>query len=92
MRGKYVPSLLAAIGQVLEDHMIAIGFMTDEGAFPSDQGHRLPRVVQLGAEPDTKEGKETGARFQQCPKCGQASLMRQEDCDTCTNCAYSKCG
>ncbi|MDG2032596.1 MAG: adenosylcobalamin-dependent ribonucleoside-diphosphate reductase, partial [Rhodospirillales bacterium] len=92
MHGKYVPSLLAAIGQVLEDHMIAIGFMTYEGAAPSDQAIRQPKVVQLGADPDKQEVKGTGSLFRQCPKCGQASLMRQEDCDTCASCAYSKCG
>ena len=92
MRGKYVPSLLAAIGQVLEDHMISIGFMTNEGAVPANQALRQPKVVQLGADLDTEEVKGTGSRFRQCPKCGQASLMRQEDCDTCASCAYSKCG
>ncbi len=92
MRGKYVPSLLAAIGQVLEDHMIAIGFMTDEGEFPPDRAVRQPKVVELGADPATEDVKGAGSRFRQCPKCGQASLMRQEDCDTCASCAYSKCG
>ena len=29
MGGRYVPSLLAAIGEVIERHMIAIGFMPD---------------------------------------------------------------
>jgi len=28
MKGKYVPSILAAIGNILEQHMIAIGFFT----------------------------------------------------------------
>ena len=31
-------------------------------------------------------------RLRQCPKCGAASLIRQEGCDTCTSCDYSKCG
>jgi ribonucleoside-diphosphate reductase alpha chain len=30
--------------------------------------------------------------LRQCPKCGQAALIRQEDCDICTSCGYSKCG
>ncbi len=90
MRGKYVPSLLAAIGQVLEDHMIAIGFIADEGQFPSNQDIARPKVVQIRSGTDESSG--TDSRFQQCPKCGQASLIRQEDCDTCISCAYSKCG
>ena len=30
--------------------------------------------------------------LRQCPKCGAASLIRQEGCDVCTACTYSKCG
>jgi len=78
MGGRYVPSLLAAIGEVIEKHMIAIGFL----AAPGEGEARDRKVVNL-------EGRSL---MRQCPKCGQASLMRQEDCDTCTNCGYSKCG
>ena len=80
MRGRYVPSLLAAIGEVIETHMIDIGFIQ-----PQEQTLRpeaMRRVVGLAADP----------RFRQCPKCGSPSLVRQEDCDTCSSCGYSKCG
>jgi ribonucleoside-diphosphate reductase alpha chain len=77
MDGKYVPSLLAAIGDVIEQHMIAIGFMSRP-----DSGEReLRKVVNL---PD-------GQRLPTCPKCSQAALVRQEGCDLCTSCGYSKC-
>jgi ribonucleoside-diphosphate reductase alpha chain len=26
-----------------------------------------------------------------CPTCNLPSLIRQEGCDTCTGCGYSKC-
>ncbi|AVM75359.1 adenosylcobalamin-dependent ribonucleoside-diphosphate reductase [Magnetospirillum gryphiswaldense] len=81
MGGKYVPSLLAAIGEVIERHMIAIGFVADdaEDDLPEDVDQR--KVVNL-----------SGARLRHCPKCGQPALLRQEGCDTCTSCGYSKCG
>ena len=46
MEGKYVPSLLAAIGEVIERHMIEIGFL------PARPGHdeRHAQVVNLDAE------------------------------------------
>jgi ribonucleoside-diphosphate reductase alpha chain len=69
--GKYVPSLLAAIGGVIERHMIEIGFLVPQ--------------ARAGA------GPVTGLPLRQCPKCGGLSLMRQEGCDTCTACAYSRC-
>jgi ribonucleoside-diphosphate reductase alpha chain len=84
MGGRYVPSLLAAIGDVLEHHMIDIGFLPSpkerrEGRLDTE-GPAMKQVVGL---PD--------ARFRQCPKCGQASVIRQENCDVCVSCAYSKC-
>ena len=80
--GKYVPSLLAAIGQVIENHMKHIGFLPGDDAVAETE----VKVVNL---------RETGghalAPFRQCPKCGEAGLVRQENCDICTGCGYSKC-
>jgi ribonucleoside-diphosphate reductase alpha chain len=81
MEGQYVPSLLAAIGDVIERHMIAIGFIAPHRDRRHDLAER--QVVNLpGTQP----------RMAQCPKCGQAALIRLEGCDQCTNCDYSKCG
>ncbi|MDX1710622.1 MAG: adenosylcobalamin-dependent ribonucleoside-diphosphate reductase [Rhodovibrionaceae bacterium] len=80
--GKYVPSLLAAIGEVIERHMIDIGFLPAERA---SQPQRRAEVVNLG---------ETGGSRvlpRQCPKCGAAAMIRQEGCDLCTSCGHSKC-
>ncbi|MEE2998485.1 MAG: adenosylcobalamin-dependent ribonucleoside-diphosphate reductase [Pseudomonadota bacterium] len=86
LKGRYIPSLLAAIGSVLEEHMIAIGFIKMQNALDEDDIITKPKIMTLH---DSAEEKNN--RFRQCPKCGQAGLIRQESCDTCTNCAYSKC-
>ena len=39
-----------------------------------------------------QEEARPGAGLAQCPKCGQPSLVRQEGCDICTSCGYSRCG
>jgi ribonucleoside-diphosphate reductase alpha chain len=83
MGGKYVPSLLAAIGDVIERHMIDIGFIAGRGEGP--KAIAAKQVVNLPTGP-------AAARMAQCPKCGQASLIRLEGCDQCTSCDYSKCG
>ena len=82
MEGRYVPSLLAAIGGVIEQHMIEIGFLQPEGITGNSE---QKAVVNLG-------NPAGDTRFAQCPKCGSASLIRQEGCDLCTACGYSKCG
>jgi ribonucleoside-diphosphate reductase alpha chain len=81
MGGRYVPSLLAAIGEVIEKHMIDIGFIPASGGGRAAPDQPVRQVVGLAHDP----------RFRQCPKCGAPSLIRQEDCDTCTSCGYSKC-
>lgn len=92
--GRYVPSLLAAIGEVIERHMIATGFLRRPGELAEDkEAARQPKVVSLGGGEDAANpGAAPRAPFHQCPKCAQASLIRQEGCDTCTSCGYSKCG
>jgi ribonucleoside-diphosphate reductase alpha chain len=84
MGGRYVPSLLAAIGEVIERHLIEIGFMADPNAQREEKA-----VLALAANAETPKPL-SGLR--QCPKCGQPGLIRSEGCDTCTSCGYSKCG
>ena len=81
--GKYVPSLLAQIGSVLEQHMIEIGFL------PKSGGEEMEKVEVAHA---VGEQGDARTRFRQCPRCGQAGLANQEGCDTCVSCGYSKCG
>ena len=96
MGGRYIPSLLAAIGEVIERHMLDTGFLRRPGEMAEDHhAAEMPKVVAVGGE-DVSEGGEApsgpAAAFRQCPKCAQPSLIRQEGCDTCTSCGYSKCG
>ena len=79
MEGKYVPSILAAIGGVIERHMIHTGFIEGEGMGLKSDPHA--QVVNL----DTPRG-------QACPKCGQYDLRMVEGCMTCGSCGHSKCG
>ena len=95
MEGRYVPSLLAAIGGVIERHLVEIGFLA-----PADQ----PRITEAaeqrlrlaaGAREPASDGSGDGpvaAALGQCPNCGAAALTHQEGCDVCLNCGYSRCG
>ena len=77
MRGRYVPSLLAAIGEIIERHLMAIGFIPDREA--STEVER--QIAVAGGE----------GRFRTCPRCSSTSLVKVEGCDTCLSCGYSKC-
>ena len=79
VKGKYIPSILAAIGGVIETHMINTGFIEGEGmGLKTDP---TAEVVNLG----TPRGKA-------CPSCGQYDLQMVEGCMTCRSCGHSKCG
>ena len=79
MDGRYVPSLLAAIGGIIERHMLEIGF--------------IDHPVDLTASDDDEdgEGARQAKRALYCPKCSQPALVFQEGCHTCRACGYSKC-
>ena len=78
MEGKYIPSILAAIGGVIERHLIDIGFIAGEG---------------LGLKSDPKAAVvAVGARGASCPACGAQEMRMVEGCMTCGACGHSRCG
>ncbi len=85
MEGRYVPSLLAAIGGVIERHLRAIGFLNSPAGL---EEVAVPRRREEGGSDATSQQQRPG----QCPRCGNASLMRQEGCTLCSDCGYSNCG
>ncbi len=80
VRGKYIPSILAAIGGVIEQHMIETGFLAGEG-LGLKEDPQAKQVVNL----DNNRGKA-------CPSCGQYDMQMVEGCMTCRSCGHSKCG
>ncbi|MFD1508197.1 adenosylcobalamin-dependent ribonucleoside-diphosphate reductase [Lacimonas salitolerans] len=77
--GKYIPSILAAIGGVLERHMVSIGFLEGEG-------------MGLKSDPQAQVVNMDGNRGKSCPSCGQYGMRMIEGCMTCGSCGHSKCG
>jgi ribonucleoside-diphosphate reductase alpha chain len=80
MEGKYIPSILAAIGGVIERHLIDIGFIAGEGLGLKSDPKAL--LMAVGEAP----------RGPACPNCGAYEMRMIEGCMTCGNCGHSKCG
>ncbi|SIS60220.1 ribonucleoside-diphosphate reductase class II [Roseivivax lentus] len=78
VKGKYIPSILAAIGGVIEQHLIAIGFLEGEG-------------MGLKSDPRAQVVNLDGPRGKACPSCGQYEMRMVEGCMTCASCGHSKC-
>lgn len=75
--GKYVPSLIAAIGNVILGHIGRLG----QGAAVADE-----------ASPAVQPAEPAAAVGAQCPSCGEFGMKKEAGCDTCPSCGYSKCG
>ena len=93
MEGRYVPSILAAIGGVIERHLAETSFVGDpvlqtatEGGIPSaghgDAEARPADVVSL-------KRKKPGSS---CANCGGFDVRMVEGCVNCLDCGHSKCG
>ncbi len=81
MSGSYVPSLLAAIGNVVADHMTEIGYGDFKGA-----------VVDQELEGEVEIVQTTIAPQHQCKDCGSFNVKKEGGCEVCKDCGSSKCG
>ncbi|MEM7176837.1 MAG: adenosylcobalamin-dependent ribonucleoside-diphosphate reductase [Pseudomonadota bacterium] len=79
MKGRYVPSILAAIGGVIERHLVEIGFIEGEG-------------MGLSTDPAAERLVVGGGAPASCPNCGSFALELKEGCEVCRDCGHSKCG
>ena len=84
VEGRYVPSILAAIGGVIERHMGRGGIVP---AAPAPTP--APAPMSAAAEPDPPRVATPGVT---CPSCGLPEARVEEGCLTCGNCGYSRCG
>jgi hypothetical protein len=78
--GVYMPSLVAEIGSVIEQHLIATGVIKV----------KVDEHQQAYLEAKKEEAK--GVEMQLCTKCNVKALILMDGCMTCTNCGDSKCG
>ncbi len=77
MDGRYIPSILAAMGNVIERHLVETGFIAGAG---------------LGLKTDPEAGPAAIAALgAACPNCGSHDTRPDEGCLTCLTCGYSQC-
>lgn len=80
--GKYMPSLVAEIGDVIEQHMTGLGLIQRDNSLALAA---QAMVAAKTAEPD-------GKRKKQCAKCSEYAVVVLDGCATCLACGDSKCG
>ena len=80
MKGKYVPSMLAAIGGIIERHMMRIGYIEGREVSMTKPTAEEPPVMGLVKAPKA------------CPNCHGYSFKVESGCEVCVDCGHSKCG
>ncbi|MDH5648278.1 MAG: NrdJb [Gammaproteobacteria bacterium] len=95
-KGKYVPSLVAELGDVIECHMKMIGLITTEEdehqkKFLAEKRAELESKRKITPSADDKDS-EFPAEAQLCQKCLTKAMIKMDGCMTCLNCGDSKCG
>jgi hypothetical protein len=93
--GRFMPSMVAEIGDVLETHMKKIGLIQDEPLSTEHQAMLKEKRVALDAKAANEvstdpEGYPPGAHL--CKKCNTKAMMLMDGCMTCLSCGDSKCG
>ena len=105
--GVYMPSLVAELGFVVEEHLKSIGMLHDpemsahQKALIADKrkqyedrskGHSEKVAEVVVAEANEGDGGSFPASASMCHKCSTKALVLMDGCATCLNCGYSKCG
>lgn len=94
--GKYMPSLVAEIGDAIESHMRMIGLIADDGLDPHQRKHIAEKRAQFEAsrnlaQSETDPGDSFPPGAQLCTKCNTRAVVSIDNCMTCLNCGESKC-
>jgi len=93
--GKYMPSLVAEIGDAIECHMRLIGLLKDKDLDECQQKMLIEKRAEYEASVKNAQAKDPvdfppGAQL--CAKCQTKAMIQMDGCLTCLNCGESKCG
>jgi hypothetical protein len=95
--GKFMPSLVAEIGDAIENHLKMIGMIVDPGL----DEHQQKLIDEKRKEFATRQNESTEAAVGNsgfpegaalCGKCNMKASIMMDGCLTCLNCGDSKCG
>jgi len=93
--GKFMPSIIAELGYIVEKHLISIGLMAEPDL---DDGQReliakkRAEYEEAKKQQDAFSASEYPEGAQLCSKCNTAAVILMDGCMTCLSCGDSKCG
>ena len=93
--GKYMPSIIAELGYIVEKHLIAIGMVSRQGL---DEGQKKLIAEKRAEFEESRKQQDAFSKSefpegaQLCKKCNTAAVIMMDGCMTCLACGDSKCG
>ncbi len=107
-KGKYMPSIIAEIGEVIERHLVDIGMLKSsepdaaQSKLIEEKKAELQREHEAsqqasgnsndGNSPADQGDEPWMANASHCAKCNNKAVVLRDGCQTCMNCGDSKCG
>ncbi len=93
--GKFMPSIIAELGHIVEKHLIMIGMMAAPQLDPGQQqliAEKRAEFEESKKQRDAFSENAYPAGAQLCAKCSTAAVILMDGCQTCLSCGDSKCG
>ncbi len=93
--GKFMPSIIAELGYIVEKHLIAIGLMAKPELDNGQQKLIDEKRAEFEAQAKQRDAfsqDDYPEGAQLCGKCNTAAVVMMDGCRTCLACGDSKCG
>ncbi|MBT4519840.1 MAG: NrdJb [Halieaceae bacterium] len=90
--GRFMPSLVAEIGEAIEDHMKVIGLIPEDKLDAHQKAFLDKKKQELAGNDGESIESDFPASAQLCSKCQTKALVFSDGCMTCLSCGDSKCG
>ena len=89
--GRFMPSLVAEIGESIESHMKIIGLIPQEKLDDHQKEFLAKKRAEL-TDNNSAANSDFPASAQLCSKCNTKAMIFSDGCMTCLSCGDSKCG
>jgi len=93
--GKFMPSIIAELGYIVEKHLISIGLLAETGLDEGQQqliNDKRAEFEAANSQEDAFSESSYPEGAQLCAKCSTAAVVMLDGCMTCLACGDSKCG
>ncbi len=93
--GKFMPSIIAELGYIVEKHLISIGLLARPDLDPAQKqmiAEKREQFELARKQQDAFSKADYPEGAQLCAKCNTAAVIRMDGCMTCLSCGDSKCG